>query len=62
MILRKSQSQIGPELGVSDYSLIQWKKAYWAGQKSARIRVFLCQCLRRSDYANHRVFALFTND
>jgi transposase len=33
----KSQSQIGRELGVSDYSLIQWKKAYLAGQKLAKI-------------------------
>jgi transposase len=33
----KSQSQIGRELGVSDYSLIQWKKAYLAGQKPAKI-------------------------
>jgi len=35
---RISQAQIVRELGVSDYGLIQCKKAYLAGQKAAKIK------------------------
>jgi len=33
----KSQSQIGRELGGSDYSLVQWKKAYLAQRQPASL-------------------------